>query len=492
MNNNKKAPMVSVIMPCYNHEKYVGYAIESVLNQTYKDFEFIVVENGSTDGSYEVIKKYDDKIDKIIHFDVNNLARAGSTMIGESRGKYLAFMTSDDIWEKEKLELQMQVFERNPQVKACFTGANIIDESEGRVSVLENDMFNGSTVNRSRYEWLESLLLKGNCLAYPSTVIEKAVYLELDQGQRVYYQLGDLNLWIRLLLKYDIHVIEKPLISFRWHRDDKNPNMSAPSLDSVVRHDLEYTMILEEIIGNMDNETFINVFGKYFIFPTATTDEDIACEKLFVFFGLAKSNASAWQLPVNYFYKMSTGGNNRFLKKLEQDYGYTLLDFQKYCAENGPLRYQFIKKQVEGLQSLLEERKLYTKILLEALDMEGDKEQRKLYYKKKFFSEMPERERELLTLAIKCLENIFSRIEEKEAKEFSEQFDEMIEIVHSIWDNLEGVWESFLCMDTDIGEARWHDWKNIFQKRFVAEEEFCDETLPALISLYKVLLQYAG
>lgn len=91
-----KQPLVSVIMPCYNHEKYVAQTIESVLNQTYKNIEFIVVDNGSTDGSFHVIQQYRDRIDKIYQLKENDLVRAGEILNNSCSGDYIAFMTSDD------------------------------------------------------------------------------------------------------------------------------------------------------------------------------------------------------------------------------------------------------------------------------------------------------------------------------------------------------------------------------------------------------------
>ena len=79
-----KQPLVSVIMPCYNHEKYVAQTIESVLNQTYKNIEFIVVDNGSTDGSFHVIQQYRDRIDKIYQLKENDLVDRKSTRLNSS------------------------------------------------------------------------------------------------------------------------------------------------------------------------------------------------------------------------------------------------------------------------------------------------------------------------------------------------------------------------------------------------------------------------
>ena len=109
-------PKVSVLMPCYNHEKYVGEAIESVLNQTYKDFELFVVDNGCTDNSYNVIKSFEDPRIKVFQLKKNDIEEAYRIMLRNQKGKYIAMMYSDDIWEKNKLEKQMMILEKNPNI----------------------------------------------------------------------------------------------------------------------------------------------------------------------------------------------------------------------------------------------------------------------------------------------------------------------------------------------------------------------------------------
>ena len=221
-----KQPLVSVIMPCYNHEKYVAQTIESVLNQTYKNIEFIVVDNGSTDGSFHVIQQYRDRIDKIYQLKENDLVRAGEILNNSCSGDYIAFMTSDDWWDAEKLEKQMNVFQSMPTVKCCFTLANEADEHLDNIK--SKSIFNQE--NRNRFKWLRKLLEEGNYLAYPSAVVERNVYFESRRELKGFYQLSDWYLWLLILQKHDIYIVQESLVCFRWHQSGANHNMSATAV----------------------------------------------------------------------------------------------------------------------------------------------------------------------------------------------------------------------------------------------------------------------
>ena len=111
----EKNPTVSIIIPTYNRAHLIGRAIQSVLNQTYQNFEIIVVDDGSTDNTEEMIKefqKHDKRIKYIRHEKNRGGAAARNTGIKVARGEYIAFQDSDDEWLPEKLEKQMDVFQR--------------------------------------------------------------------------------------------------------------------------------------------------------------------------------------------------------------------------------------------------------------------------------------------------------------------------------------------------------------------------------------------
>ena len=127
-----KAPLISVIMPAYNAEKYIGEAIESILNQTLKDFELIIVNDASTDSTGNIIKSYAEKDSRIVVLvNENNLNIAGSLNRGISvaKGTFIARMDADDIALPERLEMQAKVMSENPQVAVVGNDIQLINES---------------------------------------------------------------------------------------------------------------------------------------------------------------------------------------------------------------------------------------------------------------------------------------------------------------------------------------------------------------------------
>jgi len=127
--HNNNQPLVSVIMNCFNGEKYLKEAIHSVISQTYKNWELIFWDNQSKDESSEIFKSYKDK--RLKYFFANqhtSLYKARNLAIEKSKGEYIAFLDTDDLWVREKLELQMDFF-KNPEVGVVFTNAWIIKKN---------------------------------------------------------------------------------------------------------------------------------------------------------------------------------------------------------------------------------------------------------------------------------------------------------------------------------------------------------------------------
>jgi glycosyltransferase involved in cell wall biosynthesis len=108
-------PVVSVVLNCYNHEPYVGEAIESVLAQTFRDFELVVIDNGSTDGSRRVIQAFtDERIRLILHDDNQSISRRLNEGVAAARGEFVSILYSDDLFLPDKLERQLAVFDKFP------------------------------------------------------------------------------------------------------------------------------------------------------------------------------------------------------------------------------------------------------------------------------------------------------------------------------------------------------------------------------------------
>lgn len=278
-------PKVSVIIPSYNHESFVGEAIESVLRQDFTDFELLIADDCSTDNSVNIIKSFDDERIKTFFFSEN----LGPTeilrfLIENSRGEYIALLNSDDRWRDGKLSKQVAFLEENKDFAACFTWASLIDE-HGNASingdVLDSEVFIQNNCNR--YEWLNRFFYHGNRLCHPSVLIRKSVYEELGYYNGAYRQLPDFEYWIRLCSKHEIHILEEVFTEHRRTRGE-NQNTSALSQANALRNISEISNIFVRMFENLDDDTFIRAFGGNFINPKASSPAEIICEKFFLLF----------------------------------------------------------------------------------------------------------------------------------------------------------------------------------------------------------------
>lgn len=202
----EKTPTVSVIIPTYNRAHLVGRAIRSVLNQTYQDFEIIVVDDGSTDKTEEVVKSFNDpRIRYIRHEQNRGGSAARNTGIRTARGGVIAFLDSDDEWLPEKLAKQVQKMTGSgDQVGLVYTGEKVIDAETGRCLVEKVPSLEGN---------VHSQLLEGDFIGTCSSVMVKKTAIEAVGGfdeQLVSRQ--DWDCWIRIAYSYNISCIPECLV----------------------------------------------------------------------------------------------------------------------------------------------------------------------------------------------------------------------------------------------------------------------------------------
>lgn len=157
--------LVTVVIPLYNAEKYIAETINSVINQTYQNWEMIIVDDCSTDGSRDIVKSYEEQDDriKLIESESNfgGPARPRNIGIDNAKGEYIAFLDADDVWLTEKLEKQINFFKENPEVNICHTLANVIDENS-----ISKGFFN----NQKVYKKLKFFISQNNILFYTNNI----------------------------------------------------------------------------------------------------------------------------------------------------------------------------------------------------------------------------------------------------------------------------------------------------------------------------------
>lgn len=260
----EKFPKVSIILTSYNHAAYVAAAIESALNQTFTDFELLIVDDGSTDNSREVIKTFNDARIKFFLYEKNRgPVIAIRDAVSTARGEYIAVHHSDDLWTADKLAKQVEFLDSNKNYAACFTQAKFVDE-QGNVRELEagdyyENIFDKS--NRSRAEWLNYFFYNANCLCHPSAMVRRDAYTKYHLTEvHGFWQLPDYLMWVRLCFHAEIYILPERLTLFRLRRE-RQENTSATTADRLMRADLEFLFVAQEFIYNFtDNKFFLEVF----------------------------------------------------------------------------------------------------------------------------------------------------------------------------------------------------------------------------------------
>jgi glycosyltransferase involved in cell wall biosynthesis len=204
-------PLVSILIPTYNHAQFLKDAINSVLEQTYKNVEIIVINNYSEDNTIEVVNIFQNKRIHLINFK-NNGVIAASRNIGlkNANGDFIAFLDSDDIWKPSKLEKQLKIFYDRPEV--LLIGTNLETFPKGRKNALKLG---------SDYQVSYKNLLKNNCFINSSVLIRKQVVSEigfLDEDERL-RTVEDYDYWLKILKFKDNsgYVLKEDLIKYRMH-----------------------------------------------------------------------------------------------------------------------------------------------------------------------------------------------------------------------------------------------------------------------------------
>jgi glycosyltransferase involved in cell wall biosynthesis len=197
-----------VVIPAYNSEAYLVEAIDSVLGQTYGDVEVIVVDDGSTDGTGELIRsRY--PMTRYIRTENGGPARARNIGIRNAGGEFVAFLDADDVWLPRKLEKQMTHFYRDPDVAMIFTENNYFDD---RGVIDYSRKFDKRVLMRG---CVPANIFLHSYVVTSTVIVRKKVFDDVgyfDEGLTI---AEDDNLWIRISSKYKIHLVEEILMSMR-------------------------------------------------------------------------------------------------------------------------------------------------------------------------------------------------------------------------------------------------------------------------------------
>ena len=326
--------LVSVIIPAYNHEKYIKECIESVLNQTYENIEVLVEDDCSTDKTKEIIKSIEDKRLKKFYAKKNKgVVQTINELTKKCNGKYIAVLGSDDVWYPTKIEEQVKVFKKNPKLGAVFTQLDLIDE-KGNVYPKEDPTYKiFNNTNMKSYERLRVFYQKGNHLCHPTSMISKKAIEDIGPYNRAFRQLHDYEYWTRLLQKYEIHIIPKRLIGYRRELNNSK-SISSSTIKNLTQMYNELFYINYKMILNMNSKNLKDGFSDLFKNKNSKTELELLCEKYFLLLNMSfgcNNNNYAFSLLFN------NEKQDELFDILETKFNYTLKDFYKDTSKNNKI-----------------------------------------------------------------------------------------------------------------------------------------------------------
>jgi len=269
---------ISIIIPTYNSAQYICEAIESVLNQTYKDFEIIVVDDGSTDNTKEVIKPYLNKM-KYIYQQNSGPSAARNRGIQEAKGEYIAFLDADDIWLPQKLELQIKFMEKEKEVGLIFSDMVLFNEKEIiKNSFLKEKLFFNklsikslSSTEKVIYDNVFNALLQENFIPTNTVIVKKECFNKVGFFDETLFSVEDRDMWLRIGLFYDIGFINFPLVLTRFHETNisGNQELALKSRLKVMKKFLNYSNLpikSKKIIKQTINKIYFDLGYLYFTY----------------------------------------------------------------------------------------------------------------------------------------------------------------------------------------------------------------------------------
>ncbi len=211
--------MVSVIIVVYNGEKYIEEAIQSVLNQTYKNIELIVVDDGSTDSTRKIVEKYKDVV--YIYQENRGEGAARNLGIENSNGEYLAFLDADDLYANDKIEKQLKVLIKNNDIDVVYNDLKVVDENLNYLNTLKSE-----GIYEKREDLLANIIYRQVIQGPICMMIRRSCTNDIKWSEELVYTV-DYEYVMKLAFKHNFKYLEEPLYIYRRHGNNLSNKHNA-------------------------------------------------------------------------------------------------------------------------------------------------------------------------------------------------------------------------------------------------------------------------
>lgn len=322
MNQNK---LVSVTINAYNSEKYIAETLTSVINQSYKNLQIIVVDDASSDATAEIVKSFDDPRIELYTLEKNgHISNANNECYRKVRGEYMVHIDSDDIMLPDLIEKTVGFLEANLQYGAVFCRPSIIDQnSNDVVDEYLNTIFTCNA--KTQAEFVRLFFDSSNHLLHPGATIRKSVIDEIGFHDMSLCYLHDFDYWTRLVLKYPIFVINEFLIKYRM--DTSGNHNSDLSNAKTIAHNTEYARVVYNMINNCPDNIFLEAFSDRLRLSGEHTHEEIELEKAFLLQDALIVLPQNKILSIRKFVELFK--DKKYVELARDKFGFTIRDFYK-------------------------------------------------------------------------------------------------------------------------------------------------------------------
>lgn len=329
-------PAVSVVLVTYNHERYVYQAIRSVLAQTFPDFELVIVDDGSTDGTAEVVASFSDPRLLSIRQENQGPGAATNRALSACRGKYVALMSGDDMCHPQRLQRQLDAYACGGS-RMLFSDVTLIGDDGSPVPT--GNPYEGvfDVTPQTQAEIYHRFFFCGNFINGITAFTERILFGDSPYDPLL-YQLQDFDVWIRLLKRYEFSFLPDRLVSYRIRSNQQNLSSSRPG--HWVRHNNEYLFLMRRFFDDVPVELFRKAFALELLRPECSSPEELACEQAFLL--LRVPHPMQWVIGLESLYRLLTNPCTAVV--LRDYYEFTHREFVQLLEECDTLHLQRVAK----------------------------------------------------------------------------------------------------------------------------------------------------
>jgi glycosyltransferase involved in cell wall biosynthesis len=242
MINNSVEPLVSIIIPSYNSSRYLLDALHSVANQTYKNIEIILIDDGSTDNTWEIIQNLQIKIPNLLYIKKNNEGIASALNFGldKAKGAYIARMDADDISNENRILEQVKYLESNKDIDLVSCSYIAFSGDTNKTNTV---------IHPSDPDVIKLLLCYCSPICHPAVIAKASIFKKFKYNPKVTTE--DHDLWCKLSLNYKLTNIEEPLLFYRRHENSYTKRKKWKIRFSSFFIGLKYFFIIKRDISKI-------------------------------------------------------------------------------------------------------------------------------------------------------------------------------------------------------------------------------------------------